>query len=193
MAHGRRSTEPPATRADAVTESDPGGTSFKRAAEHVFLGVGGAIAGTVYGTVVVIATITAAYGTEKHPWKLATIVIATAVVLWIAHIYAHGLSESVHLNRRLRRDELAGVLRGELGILLAAVPPTTALILGAIGVFKESTAVWLAIGVGLGTLTFQGVRFARLERLGPLGTALAMGANLALGMCIVLLKVIVAH
>jgi hypothetical protein len=176
-----------------MTEERGRKESFRRAAEHVLFGVGAGIAGTVYGTVVVMATLTAAYATEKHPWKLATIVMSTAFVLWIAHLYAHGLSESIVEDRRLRIDELGAIVRRELGILLAAAAPAVMLVLGAIGLFKETTAVWLALTVGLVTLAAEGVRFARLESLGPLGTVVAMGANLALGLLVVALKVALAH
>jgi hypothetical protein len=172
----------------------PGGRpAFKRAAEHVFFGVGGGIASTVYGTIVVMATLTAAYATETHPWKLAGIVLSAALVLWIAHLYAHGLSESIVQERHLSRDELSAIVRRELGIPLAAAAPTAALVLGAIGLFGETTAVWLALAVGLVTLTAEGVRFARLEGFGLVGTVVAMGLNLALGLLVVAMKVALAH
>jgi len=167
--------------------------SFTRAAEHVLFGVGSGIAGTVYGTVVVMATLTAAYSRERDPWRLAVIVAATALVLWIAHVYSHSLSESIVQNRRLSGAELRSVLRRELGILAAAVCPFAALALGAIGIFRETTAVWVALGVGLVTLAAEGVRFARLERLRLAGTFAAMAINLALGLLVVAMKVALAH
>jgi len=176
-----------------VETSTPARRPVKRAAEHVFFGVGPGIASTVYGTIVVMATLTAAYATEAHPWKLATIVASAAVVLWIAHLYSHWLSESIVERRRLSPAELTGIFRRELGILLAAAGPTAALVLGAIGVFTEHTAIYLALGVGLVTLAAEGVRFARLERLGFIGTLVAMALNLALGLLVVALKVAVAH
>jgi hypothetical protein len=159
----------------------------------VLFGVGSGIASTVYGTVLVMATLTVGYATEKHPWKLAVIVATTSFVLWISHLYAHGLAASIEVSRHLRRDELVAILRRELGILLAAAAPVAALILGAAGVFSETTAVWLALAIGLVTLAVEGLRFARLERLGVTGTIAAMGLNLALGLAIVALKVAVAH
>ena len=126
-----------------VPEPEP---AVARAATHVFFGVEGGVASTVYGTIVVMATLTAAYATQKHPWKLAGIVVSASVVLWFAHLYAHGLSESIVTSRQLTKDELRALFGRELGILLAAVAPTTALVLGALGVFSETTAVWLAIG-----------------------------------------------
>jgi len=159
----------------------------------VLLGTRGGIASTVYGTVVVMATLTAAYASESNPWKLAGVVITTAVVLWIAHLYAHGLSESISLDRRLTLQEGRTLARRELGILMAAALPCAALVVGALGVLEEKTAIWLALGLGLGTLAAEGVRYARIERLGLLGVTAAVVGNVLLGSFVVLLKVIVAH
>lgn len=157
------------------------------------VGTGGGVASTVYGTVVVMATLTAAYATEKHPWRLAVLVWTTAAVLWFAHLYAHGLAESVAQRRRLSVDELGDVARRELGILLAAAVPSAVLLLGALGVVKESTSVWLALAAGLVTLAAEGVRYARLETLGRAATFGMVGANVAVGLLVVGLKVAVAH
>ena len=163
------------------------------AVSNVLLGTRGGIAGTVYGTVVVMATLTVGYASEKRPWKLAAIVLTTALVLWIAHLYAHGLSESISRNQRLTWNELITIARREIGILLAAAFPSAALVLGAVGLLKETSAVWLALAIGLATLAAEGVRFARIERLGRLATLAVIGGNLALGSFVVLLKVFVAH
>jgi hypothetical protein len=115
------------------------------------------------------------------------------LVLWIAHVYAHGLGESLQLGRRLDAAELGAVAGRELAIPLAAVAPTTILALGAVGLFRGSTAVWLADGICVATLAVQGLRYAALERLGRLGTLTSVALNLALGLTIVALKVVVAH
>jgi hypothetical protein len=166
--------------------------AISRAAEHVLFGVGGSIASTVYGTVIVMATLTAAYASEKDPWKLATTVAAAVVVLWIAHVYAHAMSESL-AGGRLRLDGLRSIARREIGIVLACVLPFVSLVLGALGVIREGRAVWLALTIGLFTLAAEGVRFARAESLGPLGTLAASGLTLGLGLMVVALKVVVAH
>ena len=155
--------------------------------------MGSRIAGTVYGTIVAMATLTAAYATEKHPWRLAVIVVTTSFVLWVAHVYSHGLAESIEERRRLGRGELVAIMRRELGILLAALAPVIMLVLGAAGLFAEKTAVWLAFAVGLAMLGAQGFRYARYERFGLAGTLVAVGLNLALGLLVVALKVEVAH
>src|SRR3954449_2654142 len=93
------------------------------AVADVLLGARRGIASTVYGTVVVMATLTAAYASVHDPWRLAAIVAATAFVLWIAHLYSHALSESIAEDHRLTRGDLSGIARRELGILLAAGRP----------------------------------------------------------------------
>ena len=159
---------------------------------HIVFGVGGGIAGTVYGTVTVMATI-AAYGRDKHPWDLAGLVAATAVVFWIAHIYAHGLSESIAEGEPIRPHSLAPIARREVGILGAAVLPVVALLLGAAGVIRAESSAWVALAAGLATLVVQGARYARLEALGPKRTAAVIAFNVALGLIVVVLKVEIAH
>ena len=67
----------------------------------------GRIAGTVYGTIVVMATVAAGGKGRVDAWQLAAFVVATVVVLWLAHVYAHGLAESIERGRRLDGAELA--------------------------------------------------------------------------------------
>ena len=103
---------------------------------RVALGHGHEVAGIVYGTVVAMATLTAAYANVKDPWELAAIVWTTLFVLWIAHLYSHGLGESMARGRRLDGAELKSVARRELAILLAAAGPSVPLLLGALGVLR---------------------------------------------------------
>ena len=159
----------------------------------MLFGSGETIASTVYGTVVAMATLAVAFATQKSPLKLAAIVGSTALVLWIAHVYAHSLSQRIALERPLRRADLRPIARRELGILLAAVLPCAALTVGALESVSDVTAVWLAMGVGLATLEAEAIRYARLEHLGPRRTAVALVLNLALGCLVVLLKIGVSH
>ena len=167
--------------------------TVKRAATHVLFGIGGGVANVVYGTVVVLAALTAAYASENHPWRLAVVVFTTSTVLWVAHVYAHELAANLAAQQRLSPDELIEIAQRESGILLAAVAPILMLLLGAAGVLDETVAIWLAFAVGLLTLAVQGLRYARIEKLGWLGTLAAIAVNIALGLAIVALKVGVAH
>ena len=160
----------------------------------VILGSRATIAGTVYGTIVVLATLTAgAKAFRDDLWELIAIAGSTVVVLWIAHVYSHGLGESVAEGRRLSPRELGAIARRELAILLAAVPVLAMVALGAVGLLEPATALWVAVGVGVVSLTAQGIRFARLEHLSKSGAAVTIGLNLALGLAIVGLKAAVSH
>ena len=163
-------------------------------AKRLLFGSPGGIAGTVYGTIVVMATVTAgSQGEDTDAWRLAVVVAVTVLVLWIAHVYSHGLAESLERRRRLDRAEFGAVARRELGIPAAAVAPIAALVLAALGVLGEQTAVWLALGAGVGTLAVQGARYAAVERLGRTGTLAAIALNLFLGLVVVGLKALLAH
>jgi len=160
----------------------------------VLLGDRNTIAGTVYGTIVVLAALTAGVRTSRHNlWELIVIAGSSVTVLWIAHVYAHGLGESVNEGHRLTATELAAIARRELAILLAAVPVLAAVALGALDVVRDETALWIAFGVGVLSLTTQGIRYARLEHLTRAGGVIAIALNLALGLAIVALKVAVTH
>ena len=152
------------------------------------------IAGTVYGTIVVLAALAAGgKAFQNDLWHLIALVDVTVLVLWIAHVYSHGLGESLQVGRRLDAAELGAIAGRELAIPLSAVAPTAILVLGALGIFKGTTAAWLAVGICVVALTVQGLRYALLERLGTVGTLVSVALNLALGLTIVGLKVLVSH
>jgi hypothetical protein len=160
----------------------------------LLVGQGEAIAGTVYGTIIVLATITAgATAFEGDLWRLCVIIAASVLVVWVAHVYSHGLGRSLHMRQRLTWAELVAIARREYAIPLAAVLPLTSLILGATGLLAARTAVWLAVGIGVATLTLEGWSYARIERLNLTATIATVTVNLALGLTIVLLKALVAH
>lgn len=157
-------------------------------------GVPQTVAGTVYGTIIVLSVLAAgAKPYEHHLWRLDAIAAMSAVVLWLAHVYAHGLGESLNLARRLAAAELASVARREYSIVLAAILPVAALALGAAGLLHARLALWLAFVIGVITLGAQGVRYAQLARLGRTATTTIVTLNLALGLALVAVEVLIAH
>jgi hypothetical protein len=156
--------------------------------------VGERLAGFIYGTIVALAVVVASARAYQHDaGHIAVLVASTAVALWLAHVYARGLGRSVANEEHLTFAELKHIARHEASILEAAVPPLAALLLGALGVISTHAAVWIALALGLGALTVQGLRFARVERLGLLGTLFVVGANLSLGVLFVAIKLLVTH
>jgi hypothetical protein len=151
------------------------------------------IAATVYGTVLAMAALAAGAAEHLLPDALIIVVGTTSGVIWLAHVYAHGLGESIERGHRLDRAEFSAIAGRELPILLAAAAPISVLILGALGIVGETPDIWLAFGLGFVALGLQGLRYARVERLGLAATTVIVAANLALGGIVVLLKVLVSH
>jgi hypothetical protein len=152
------------------------------------------LAGFIYGTIVALAVVVA--GARAYPddaGHIAALVGLTALALWVAHVYAHSLGHSVAHDERVTFAELRHIARREGSIVEAAVPPVAALLLGAFGAVSTSVAVWTAFGLGLAVLAAQGVRFARMERLGWLATLLIVAANLSLGVLLIAVKLLLTH
>ena len=156
--------------------------------------MGERLGGFIYGTIIVLAVLVA--GARAYPHDaghIAALVAVTSIVFWLAHVYAHSLGHSVATDEHLSLAELRHIARREGSIVEAALPPLGALVLGAFGLISTRAAVWLAFGLGLAVLAVQGVVFARVERLGRLGTLAVVAANLGLGVLLVGLKLLVSH
>ena len=152
------------------------------------------LSGFIYGTIVVLsAVIAGAKIYPDGPGHVAAFVAVATFVLWLAHVYAHGLAQSVTDDQGLSFVELGHVARQEASILEAGVPSIMALVLGAAGVLSEDAAVWLAIGLGLAVLAQQGFVFARVKRLGWSATALVVTLNLGLGVLLIWLKLLIGR
>ena len=57
----------------------------------------------------------------------------------------------------------------------------------------STSRLWLSFGLGLAVLGITGIVFARVERLGSFRGTLAVLGNLALGVVLIGLKVLVVH
>ena len=79
-------------------------SSLLSAAADVALGRERRIGSTVYGTLLVMAALTASYAAERHePLKLVELVVCAVTVFWLAYVYAHALSESIQRGARIDR------------------------------------------------------------------------------------------
>ncbi len=162
--------------------------------KRFILGDRQSIAGTVYGTIIVMSLLAAGAKSYEHQlWRLVVIAAVSVVVLWLAHVYSHGLGESLKLGRRVTVGELSSVARREYSVVAAAIPLLAVVGLGAAGVIVERTAVRLALWLGVAALTAQGIRYARLERLSRSATFITISLNLAIGLGLVALEVLIAH
>jgi hypothetical protein len=162
--------------------------------KRMILGDRQMISGTVYGTIIVMSVLAAGAKPFEHQlWRLVAVAAVSVVVLWLAHVYSHGLAESLQLGRRITVTEPSSIARHEYSIVTAAILPVAAVGLGAAEVLAERTAVKLALWLGVVALTAQGIRYARLERLSRSATFMTVSLNLAIGLGLVALEVLIAH
>jgi len=156
--------------------------------------MGERLGGFIYGTIVVLSVLVA--GSRAYPddaGRIAVLVVVTSTVFWLAHVYAHGVADSISREEHISLPDLRRMARREGAIVEATLPPVVALLLGAVGVLSTDAAVWLAFVLGLAVLAIEGVVVARVERFGALGTVVMVAANLTLGLALVVLKLVVAH
>jgi hypothetical protein len=156
--------------------------------------MGERLGGFIYGTIVVLSVLVA--GSRAYPddaGRIAVLVVVTSTVFWLAHVYAHGVADSIGREEHISLPDLRRMARREGAIVEATLPPVVALLLGAVGVLSTDAAVWLAFALGLAVLAIEGVVVARVERFGALGTMVMVAANLTLGLALVVLKLVVAH
>jgi hypothetical protein len=156
--------------------------------------MGARLGGFVYGTIVVLSVLVAGVRAYPHDaGRIAALVVATSIVFWIAHVYAHGISRSIAHDDGLSLADLRQIARHEGSIVEASLPPVAALLLAVVGVLSTSTAVWIAFGLGLVVLFVEGLVVARVERFGAVGTVAIVSANLVLGLALVALKLVLNH
>jgi hypothetical protein len=100
--------------------------------KRLALGDPDTIAGTVYGTIIVMSIIAAgAHPYEHHLWRLVVLAGGSTIVLWLAHVYSHALGESLSLRRRITPEEVASIAGREFAVIAAAIIPLVAVALGA--------------------------------------------------------------
>ena len=76
---------------------------------------------------------------------------------------------------------------------MACAPTLVVLVLAGLGFYGVALAVTLSLVLGVALLAVWGIAIARTARLGVPGALFVAGINIALGLAIVALKVIVSH
>ncbi|MFG2849001.1 hypothetical protein ACGF12_38550 [Kitasatospora sp. NPDC048296] len=150
-------------------------------------------AGAVYGSMLAASVVAGAgIGSPFPRIELVVLLLATGVVFWAAHVYAHVVGESM-VHRALTRAEISRVCAAERPILGAAVPPAAAVAISPLLGLGFAGTAWLALGVAVAEQV--GWASAVLVRAGiPLHRVVAAGVvNLLLGLVIVVVKAVLQH
>ena len=147
-------------------------------------------AGAIYGTIAAMAVI-AGSAKSSEPGEALGLTIATLLVFWLAHVYAHALAHHLRGAKRLDWSAVKVAMAEEWSLLQGPVPLLVLLVLGELGVLEERQAVRLALWLGVVELVTWGILYARRQRWSWV-TALTAGAvNGLFGLLIVVLEVLV--
>ena len=146
----------------------------------------------MYG--LILATAVIAISRESDPsdaGQAALSVLVTALVFWLAHVYARLLGTAVSHDRGLTRAAVAWAAREHWSLVEVAIPLVLVLGLGAIGVIPERAALVSGTVLALVELAATGAYAAIRHDAGPAGTLLSAAFASTLGVFVVLLKVLI--
>ncbi len=141
----------------------------------------------VYGTIVATAVL-AGTDTAIASWTsgefLATVVV-TLVVLWFAEIYSNAIGDR---GDQGLRERIRTAANEHSAVLEPIVPLGIPLLLGALGVFDEATALLITFVVAIVALGIWGGMAARQRGSTPSRVAGAAVISALIGVVIIILK-----
>ena len=122
-------------------------------------------AGAIYGTVAYLTILVLLEEDRTDPEDAVAILVGTALVFWLAHVYAH-LVPRIAAEGRLRSGPFSETARDQVGILVSVAVPLIPLVLATVGLLEDRTGVRAAIVAGILSLGVFAVREARVAGLG---------------------------
>jgi hypothetical protein len=122
-------------------------------------------AGAIYGSVVYLTILVLLEEDRTDPRQAVAILIGTALVFWLAHIYAH-LVPRIAAEGRLFTGRLRETAVDQVGVLVAVAIPLIPLIAGVLRALDERTAMRVAIASGVLSLAAWALREARAAGIG---------------------------
>ncbi len=145
----------------------------------------------VYGSLLVTTLIAVQWWHEVSPAFLGLSLVISVAIFWVSHVWAGIINHRMHGS--IRRGDAVAIASAEAPMLSPAVVPTLILALASVGVVMVDTAIALAMLASLAQLFLWGLAVGRSAHA---GWALALGVaavDCALGLAIVILKVVVIH
>ena len=145
----------------------------------------------IYGSLLVTTLVAVQWHGNALPERIALTLVISVVVFWLTHVW------SSVVNRRVRgpvnRELALEIARDEATMLTAVVLPAVVLTLPRFTGLAVDTAIGVALAISLFQLFLWGLAVGRAAHdrwLLALGVALV---DLALGVAIVVAKVLVLH
>lgn len=152
------------------------------------------VSAAAYGTVLILAALPLVDAEEVVSgvgWELA---VGVGLATWLAHLFAEVVGDHVrHTAAAHERAEIARAMVDGLPILVASVPPATALLLGRVGVTDGRTALWVAVAIAVVQLVGLGAYVGAIVTEHPSGRWVYAAATTAFGVLVVAIKVVLHH
>lgn len=146
-------------------------------------------AAAIYGSIVATAFVGAEFEAHVDARFLTLSLLATMLVLWLAHLWSESVSGGVAGNR----GELRAIAAAEWPFVEASLLPVAMLALAWAGAWSRQTGVVLALAAGIVQLAGWGLA-AGLRSHERLGRAIVRGVvDAALGLAIVWLEIGIHH
>ncbi|HYI35913.1 MAG TPA: hypothetical protein VEX39_04880 [Thermoleophilaceae bacterium] len=150
------------------------------------------IANGIYGTIVTAATMSVVSDKRwDEPFKTSAQVLATVVVFWLAHSFAHGIAQRATAESSVEHGDAMRDLRATWPMVAAAFPLLVPMVLVGFKVFTYNTGLWVSYGLAIVILASWGLVIGRRRRLGRGRTAGLVMASGTLGLLLITLKEIV--
>ncbi|HLY48794.1 MAG TPA: hypothetical protein VKR21_06310 [Solirubrobacteraceae bacterium] len=143
----------------------------------------------IYGLVLALSVIAVSwyYGRPDAAW-VGLSVLVTAVVFWLAHVYAYVLGRDMTQEQRLTPGEVGDTLRENWSLIEVVIPLVLVLGLGALGVIPDTTAIVAATVMAAVELASAGGYAAARHGASARGVVAAAAAGMGLGLLVVVLK-----
>jgi len=150
------------------------------------------IAHVVYGAVIAV-TIVAAADDAADSADLLRILIATGIVLWLAHSFASAIGHAVTRHQHLRPESVRASMVDNLALLLGFLIPIPAIAVGLTHAVDDARAADASIIISLVALVVVGIALGREANMRwPVAVLTALVYPI-LGAAVLALELAVAH
>ena len=145
----------------------------------------------IYGLILALSVIAVSwYYGRPDAGRMALSVLVTAVVFWLAHIYAFVLGRDMSQAQRLTRAEVLRAARENWALVEVVIPLLLVLGLGGIDVIGNTAAIVAATVIAAVELAAAGGYAAARHGAGAGAVIASAAGGLTLGVIVVLLKVL---
>ena len=152
---------------------------------------GADLSSAVYGSLLVTTLVAAQARSDASTEFIAVSLLLAVGVFWLTEVWSEVVNHRVR--GPITRHDLFEIARDESPMLVAAIPPAVVLWTASLGLTTAERAIDIALVVGVIQLFLWGLVVGRAVNRGWGVALLIASVDCALGLLIVVLKVLVLH